>query len=110
MPALSRASPAVAFQKFSLLRGCHFRGFFGIEAHREDIELVPNIELQHSQRAFQSAEDFSAQHGTLVVNQTQDERPPAKLGSQANRFASLVSENKVRRNWIVQVLFNANIL
>src|SRR6266446_5494148 len=79
MPTLSCAGTSISLQKFCFLGGRHLRGFAGIEADGENVELVADVELQHSERALQSAEDFSAKHGALVVNEIEDHRLSAEV-------------------------------
>src|SRR5438876_8020833 len=74
MPTLSCAGTSISLQEFCLLGGCHCRSFAWIEADGEDVELVAYIEFEHSESAFQSAEDFSTEHGALVVDEVQDDR------------------------------------
>src|SRR5205814_6875463 len=52
---------------------------------------------------------FAAQHGTAVVNQIENQRFLAEIISNADGFPSLLSENQVRRNLLIQMLRNSNV-
>src|SRR5580704_1318733 len=110
MPALCRTGSPVALQVFRFLCGCHLRRLFGIETHSENVKLFSHIELQHPQCAFQSAQHFSAQHRTLVVDQIQNHRPLAKVVSQLDRFPGFIAKREAGRDLFVQALLNAYVL
>ena len=109
MPTLGCTGTSVSLQEFRLLGGCHRRSFARIEADGKDVELVADIELQHSQRALQSAEDFSTEHGALVVDEVQDHWLFAKVICQTNLLAVFVVESEFGRDLFIQVLFDADI-
>src|SRR5579864_682011 len=110
MPARGRARSSVTSQVFRLLRGRHFWGLFRIETHSENVELFSNIKLQYSQGAFQPAQDFSAQHWTLVVDQIKNYRLLAEVVSELNRFSGFVTKGESGRNLFVQMLLYADVL
>src|SRR5947209_3956497 len=109
MPSLRGTGTSVTPQIFRLLRRRHLRRFAGIEAHRDDLKLLPHIELQHAERTFETAKDFSAQHRALVIDQIQDDRLLAEVIPQANCFAGFVAEREIERNLLIQMLLDANV-
>src|ERR1700693_1282881 len=74
MPSLSCAGTSISLQEFYFLCRSHRWGLAGIEADGKDVELVADIEFEHAQSALQAAEDFSAEHGALVIDEVQDHR------------------------------------
>jgi hypothetical protein len=92
VPALIGVSAAVALDDVPLFCGGHFRGFARVEAHREDVKILAEIESQRLHRTDQPLQKFAAQHRTLVITKVQnDGAPVAEVVGEFDRVAEFVA-------------------
>src|ERR1700680_2723540 len=110
MPAGGGAGSAVALEVVLFLGSSNRGSFLRVEAHGDHIELVSDIELHHLHCAGKAGEDFSAEHGAVVVDQIQDQRLLAEVVAEFDGTAGVVDEGEIWRNLSVEMLFDANIL
>ncbi len=110
VPSFSGAVAAVPPHVVRLLRAGELRRIARIEAHRDDVEVLPDRKVQRAQRARQPVEHLGAEHRALEVVQRQDHRPAAEVVAELHGAAGLVLERQVQRNLRVQLLIEADFL
>src|SRR5262245_42940553 len=109
MPGGRALRSTVAFDIALLLSGCEFRAFPRIETHNHDLELRARLQGDGTEAVNQAVEHLIAQHRTAIVREHQDEGLLSKVVSQANRLASLVTENQVEWHLFIESLIQTDI-
>src|ERR1700734_1151832 len=109
MPTRSGTGTSVAFEVVRFLGSCDLRRFLRIEAHRDDIELIADIELDHLHGAGEAGEGFSAKHGAVVINEVEDQGFFAEVVAERHGAASVIDESEIRRNLAIEMLLNADV-
>src|SRR5579864_44137 len=110
VPAGRGAGTTVALEVVLLLGGGDGGCFLRIEADRDDIEFVAEVELHHFHGAGQAGENLTAQHGAVVVNQVQDQRLPAEVICEFDGASGFVDEGEIGWNLGVEMLLDADVL
>ena len=110
MPSGLGALTLVALDVCRLLAPRQLRRLARIEAHRDDVELLADREVQHADGAHQSVEDLRAQHRALVVGQHQNHRTTAEVVAQRDLASLLVVELQRQRQRLVQLLVETDVL
>ena len=61
------------------------RAFPRVDADRDDVELLADVEVQHLQRAGDAVEHLRAEHRALVIDQREQHRPLAEVVAELAR-------------------------
>src|SRR6202022_2708698 len=110
MPALRRARAAILFQHGLLLFEGEGRFFAGVETDRNNVELFPGIEADHTEAADHSVEDLGTEHGTGIVHERKNNGALPEVVSEFDVTARIVAERQIKRNLSVKLLIDADIL
>jgi hypothetical protein len=110
MPAGRGARASVALEVFLLLGGGDRGRFLRVEADRDDVELIADVELHHLHGAAESGEGFAAEHGAVVVDQVQDQRLRSEVVAESDGVAGVVDKGEICGNLSVEMLLNADVL
>ena len=109
MPAQSRARPPV-FLQVGFLLGRRVGGAIPrVEAHRDDLELLPGVEGDDGECREEAVEDLGAEHRAVVVGEDENHRPSSEELSEPDRPSELVEEEGVERQTLSQALLDADL-
>ena len=101
--------PAVALE-VRLLLGCRQpRAFPRVDADRDDVELLADVEVQHLQRAGDAVEHLRAEHRALVIHQREQHRPLAEVVAELDVPPGLVDERQIERHLFVEPLIDPDL-
>ncbi len=84
-------------------------GLPGIDAQREDGELLADVETHRTESSHQAVQEERAQHGAVVVGDQHDDRLLAEVVAQADCLAGLVGEGEVQGQLRAQFLVEADL-
>jgi hypothetical protein len=81
----------------------------GVEAHRQDLELLARHERQHLERARQAVQAERAQHRAVVVDEAQHDGLLAEVVGELHAAAGLVGEAEIERDAPAEPLVEADL-
>src|SRR6185437_1657939 len=109
MPALRRAGTPVHSEINGLLGFGKNRPIRWINAHGQDIKILPDAHRNQLKAAIQSIEHLRAEHGTVEIDQSKNDRLAAEILPQRNQVTMLVMESKIELDRIVELLIHTNL-
>ena len=93
MGALGDAAAAVARFEFLHLAGGDGRGFGGVEADSDDVEIVAGAEIGDGvEGAHEAVEGHVAEHAALVIDKREDDRLATKETAKGAALAAGIDD------------------
>jgi hypothetical protein len=83
--------------------------FLRIDADRNDVELLADVEVEHLQRAGHSVEHLGAEHRALVIHHRQQHRAFAEVIPELDVLAVLVDARQIERHLLADPLIDADL-
>jgi hypothetical protein len=80
-----------------------------VEAHGDDVELLPRFEVHDPERSDEPIEHLRAEHRAFVVHERQNDRPPAEVLAEPDRLAGFVGELQIERDLMIQALIDPDL-
>src|SRR5438128_1464167 len=109
MPPVGGAGPRIAAQVRLLLGRGNLGRVLWVEADGDDFEVLPWVQADRFQTAYDAVEDLRAQHRAAVIDGREDDGL-AGLEETAERdgAAEFVLEGEIERNRLVEFLIDAD--